>query len=127
MWSGQRRGRYPSPCPSQEDTLLGCNPCPVILLAGQPRGFMEGVTAAMGRREEALELERVWQRERKATALSLRNGFNILRRGFAKLDLNHTTGFDSAKHLVGLIWRSIIFKSCYIVNFEKFENKCINV
>ena len=45
-----------------------------------------GVTAAMGRRKEALELERVWLRERKATALSLRNGFNILRRGFAKLD-----------------------------------------
>ena len=42
--------------------------------------------AEMGRRKEALELERVWLRERKATALSLRNGFNILRRGFAKLD-----------------------------------------
>jgi hypothetical protein len=26
---------------------------------------------------EALELERVWLRERKATAFSLRNGFNI--------------------------------------------------
>jgi hypothetical protein len=45
-----------------------------------------GVTAAMGRRNEALQLERVWQRERKATALSLRNGANILRRGFAQLD-----------------------------------------
>ena len=45
-----------------------------------------GVTAAMGRRKEALELERVWLRERKATALSLKNGFNILRGGFAKLD-----------------------------------------
>ena len=33
--------------------------------------------AEMGRRKEALELERVWLRERKATALSLRNGFNI--------------------------------------------------
>ena len=47
---------------------------------------LRGVTAAMGRRREALELERVWLRERKAMALSLRNGFNILRRGFAKLD-----------------------------------------
>ena len=44
------------------------------------------LTAAMGRRKEALELERVWQRERNATALSLKNGANILRRGFAKLD-----------------------------------------
>jgi hypothetical protein len=45
-----------------------------------------GVTSAMGRRNEALQLERMWLRERKATALSLRNGFNILRRGFAQLD-----------------------------------------
>jgi hypothetical protein len=45
-----------------------------------------GVTAAMGRRNEALLLESVWLRERKSTAFSLRNGHNILRRGFAKLD-----------------------------------------
>ena len=44
------------------------------------------VTAAMGRRKEVLELERVWLRERRATALGLKNRFNILRRGFAKLD-----------------------------------------
>jgi hypothetical protein len=31
-------------------------------------------------------IERVWLRERKATALSRRDGFNILRRGFSKLD-----------------------------------------
>jgi hypothetical protein len=55
-------------------------------LLGRLEGLGRGVTAAMGRRKEALELERVWLRERKATALSLRNGFNILRRGFAKLD-----------------------------------------
>ena len=48
--------------------------------------FSFKIIAAMGRRKQALELERVWLRERKATALSLRNGFNILRRGFAKLD-----------------------------------------
>jgi hypothetical protein len=45
-----------------------------------------GVTAAMGRRNEALQLERVWRRERKATALSLRNGVNILSQEFALLD-----------------------------------------
>ena len=55
-------------------------------LLGRLEGLGRGVTAAMGRRNEALQLERVWLRERKATALSLRNGHNILRRGFAKLD-----------------------------------------
>ena len=55
-------------------------------LLGRMEGLGRGVTAAMGRRKEALDLERVWQRERNATALSLRNGFNILRPGFAKLD-----------------------------------------
>ena len=45
-----------------------------------------GMTAEMGRRKEALELERVRLRKRKANALSLKNGFNILRQGFAKLD-----------------------------------------
>ena len=53
---------------------------------GRLEGLGRGVTAAMGRWNEALQLERVWLRERKATALSLRNGFNILRRGFAQLD-----------------------------------------
>jgi hypothetical protein len=55
-------------------------------LLGRLKGLGRGVTAAMGRRNEALQMERVWHRERKATALSLRNGFNILRRGFAQLD-----------------------------------------
>jgi hypothetical protein len=55
-------------------------------LLGRLEGLGRGVTPAMGRRREALELERVWLRERKAMALSLRNGFIILRRGFAKLD-----------------------------------------
>ena len=55
-------------------------------LLGRMEGLGRGVTAAMGRRKEALELERVWLRERKANALSLKNGFNILRRGLAKLD-----------------------------------------
>jgi hypothetical protein len=36
--------------------------------------------------KEALELGRVWLRERKATALSLKSGFNILRQSFSKLD-----------------------------------------
>ena len=49
-------------------------------------GLGQGVTAAVGRRKEALELERRWDRERRATALSLRQSFGILRRGFARLD-----------------------------------------
>jgi hypothetical protein len=49
-------------------------------------GLGRGVTAVIGRRKEALELGRVWLGERKATALSLINGFNILRCDFAKLD-----------------------------------------
>jgi hypothetical protein len=51
-------------------------------LLGRLEGLGRGVTAAMGRRKEAFELERV----RKATGLSFRNEFNILRRGFAKPD-----------------------------------------
>ena len=55
-------------------------------LPGRLEGLGRGVSAAMGRRQEALALERLWKRERQATALSLKNGRNILRRGFAKLD-----------------------------------------
>jgi hypothetical protein len=55
-------------------------------LLGRLEGLGRGVTAAMGRRKEALELEKMWLREKKATALSLLQGFNILRRGFAKRD-----------------------------------------
>ena len=54
-------------------------------LLGRMEGLGRGVTVPMGRRKEALELEIVWMRERNATALSLRNGNNILRREFAKL------------------------------------------
>ena len=42
-------------------------------LLGRLEGLVRGLTAAMGRRQEALE------RERQATALSLRNGRKILR------------------------------------------------
>ena len=55
-------------------------------LVGRLGCLGRGVTAAIGRRKEALELDIVWLRERNATALSLKNGFNILRRGFAELD-----------------------------------------
>ena len=54
-----------------------------LSLAGIPAqshsllGRLEG----FWRRNEALQLKRVWHTERKATALSLRNGINLLRRG----------------------------------------------
>ena len=44
-------------------------------LLGRMEGLGRGVTAAMGRRKEALELEQVLLRERKANALSLKNGW----------------------------------------------------
>ena len=44
-------------------------------LLGRLEGLGRGVIAAMRGRKEAFELERVWQRERKATALSLINGY----------------------------------------------------
>ena len=55
-------------------------------LRGRLEGLGRGVGIAMGRRQEALELERQWRREKQATALSLRNGRNNLRQGFAKLE-----------------------------------------
>ena len=73
--------------PQEERTLsLAGNRAQSHSLLGRLDGLRRGLTAAMGRRNEALELERVWLRERKARALSLRNGFIFLRRGFAKLD-----------------------------------------
>jgi hypothetical protein len=44
-------------------------------LLGRLEGLGRGVNATMGRRKEALELERFWLTERKATYLSLRNKY----------------------------------------------------
>ena len=55
-------------------------------LLGRLECLGRGVGIAMGRREEVLELERQWRRERQATALSLKNGRSILRHGFAKFE-----------------------------------------
>ena len=45
-----------------------------------------GAVAAQGRRRRAEDQERMWARERKAHSLATKQGFNISRRGFAKLD-----------------------------------------
>ena len=43
-------------------------------------------TAAAGRRRRAEEQEGLWARERRAHNLSVKQGFNFHRRGFAKID-----------------------------------------
>ena len=53
-------------------------------LLGRLEGLGPGSAAAAGRRNRAMELERLWARERQAHSLSARQGFNVIRRGFAK-------------------------------------------
>ena len=55
-------------------------------LLGRLEGLGPGATAAAGRRSRAMEQERLWSRERRAYHLSIKQGFNIQRRGFAKVD-----------------------------------------
>ena len=55
-------------------------------LLGRLVGMGRGVTAAVGRRREASEVERRWAKQRKAHSLSVRQGWNIVRRGFAWRD-----------------------------------------
>ena len=55
-------------------------------LLGRLESLGGGTTAAVGRRREAQELHRRWDREKRAFQLSCRQGFSLVRRGFAKLD-----------------------------------------
>ena len=55
-------------------------------LLGRLEGIGPGATSAQGRRRRAEEQERMWSKERKAHSLSVKQGFNISRKGFAKLD-----------------------------------------
>jgi hypothetical protein len=57
-----------------------------ISLLGRLEVFGPGLTTASGRRRAAMEQEEMWKRERAAHQLAARQGFNALRRGFAKLD-----------------------------------------
>ena len=45
-----------------------------------------GTAAAMGRRRQAGELERLWLREEQAMALANKQGWRAFRTGFAKTD-----------------------------------------
>ena len=55
-------------------------------LLGRLDGMGPGAVLAAGRRRKALEQERLWARESRADALAARQGFNLVRRGFAKLN-----------------------------------------
>jgi hypothetical protein len=54
-------------------------------MLGRMKGLGLGAVTAAGRRRRALEQELLWAKERRADALSARQGFNIVRRGFARL------------------------------------------
>ena len=55
-------------------------------LLGRLEGLGPGAMSAHGRRMRAQDQERLWARERKAHNLSIKQGFSIARRGFAKLE-----------------------------------------
>ena len=55
-------------------------------LLGRLEGLGPGAVTAAGRRRTALEQERLWAKERRGDAMSARQGYNIVRRGFARLD-----------------------------------------
>ena len=55
-------------------------------LLGRLESLGPGTAAAVGRRRQAGELERLWLREEQATALASRQGWRAFRTGFAKTD-----------------------------------------
>ena len=55
-------------------------------LLGRLESLGPGASGAAARRWKAAEQERVWSHERKAYHISMNQGFNIHRRGFAKLN-----------------------------------------
>ena len=55
-------------------------------LLGRLEALGPGAAAARGRRKEAMELDRRWRRSAQASLLSERQGWNVHRAGFAKLD-----------------------------------------
>ena len=57
-----------------------------VSLLGRLQTLGPGTAAAAGRRYQAMQLERSWMLEERSTALATRQGWNICRSGFAKLD-----------------------------------------
>ena len=56
------------------------------LQVGRLESLGPGATNSAGRRRIAQEQEKLWARERRADAMAARQGFNLVRTGFAKLD-----------------------------------------
>ena len=57
-----------------------------LTLLGRLESMGPAAVLAAGRRRRALDQERAWARERQADAFAAKQGHNLLRRGFAKLD-----------------------------------------
>ena len=57
-----------------------------LSLLGRLEGLGPGTMMAAKRRKQALKLEKSWARERMAQSVSCKQGFSVIRRGFAKLD-----------------------------------------
>ena len=55
-------------------------------LLGRIESLGTGAAAARERRQEAIELDRRFHRQRQAQWISDQQGWNILRKGFAKVD-----------------------------------------
>ena len=60
--------------------------CQAITLLGRLETLGPGTTAAVGRRQQAKEMEKRWRREEAAHALARRQGWSVYRTGFARLD-----------------------------------------
>ena len=57
-----------------------------ITLFGRLDSMGPAAVIATGRRRRALDLKRIWAKERRADAFASKHGYNLLRRGFTKLD-----------------------------------------
>ena len=55
-------------------------------LLGRLEGLGPGAAAARNRRQQAAELDRQWRRQQQAYMLSQKQGWQIHRFGFAKID-----------------------------------------
>ena len=55
-------------------------------LLGRLEVIGPGSAAAYGRRQQSLQLERRWRREAQAHALAMKQGYRVLRTGFAMMD-----------------------------------------
>ena len=70
----------------EEDSVSGGVRAQSRLLLGRLEVIGPRATAAAGRRNYALNLERIWANQRRADALCRRQGKALLRRGHFKID-----------------------------------------